>query len=561
MPNRNVESHFAYNPTSIDISRSSFDLSRSVKTTFNVGDLIPLCPPIEVLPGDTFQIDTSRVVRLQTLLTPMMDNLYMDTYWFFVPNRLVWSHWKNFMGENTASAWLPTTEYSVPQTSAPSGGWNIGTIADYMGIPTGVSNIKVNSLPLRGYALICNEWFRSEVLSDPVAIFTSDTGTSGANGTGVSAIQCGGQPYKAAKFFDYFTGALPSPQKGPDVNIPLVQGSTNNGYVPVSAFPVEHVSQSQVQSLGERYLRGYVYNSSGNSLHVGVSKTSGSVSTLNAFDISVTPPSNNQLIPSNLWANVQGFATTINDLRLAFQVQKLYEKDARGGTRYIEVLKSHFGVTSPDSRLQRPEYLGGNRVPLSVNQVIQQSGDANNTYLGDVGAQSLTVDNHSDFTHSFTEHGFLFCLGVVRYDHTYQQGLEQIWSRKNRFDYYWPVFANIGEQPIYRKEIYCTGNDTDDNRVFGYQEAWASYRYLPNIVTGEMRSAASQSLDSWHLADNYSVAPTLSDGWIRESKDNVDRVLAVSSSAANQVFGDFFFKIKATRAMPVYSIPGLIDHH
>lgn len=559
MPNRNVESHFAYNPTNIDISRSTFDMSRSVKTTFNVGELVPLCPPMEVLPGDTFQVDTSRVVRLQTLLTPMMDNLYMDTYWFFVPNRLVWTHWKQFMGENTESAWLPSTEYSVPQLKSPDGGWDVGTIADYFGIPTGVDGIYVNAMPFRGYATICNEWFRSEVVSDPLVVWHTDTLTQGNNGSGLENVQRGGKPYLAAKYFDYFTGCLPSPQKGPDVQIPLVEGSSNQGWVPVRSFPSEHLSNP---SSGDSYLRGYSFVSGGTNSHIGITKsTSGTTMQGQAIQPDGTLTSGYPFIPSNLWANVQGFATTINDLRLAFQVQKLYEKDARGGTRYIEVLKSHFGVTSPDSRLQRPEYLGGNRIPISINQVIQQSADSGSNYLGDVGAQSLTVDNHSDFTHSFTEHGFLFCLGVVRYDHTYQQGLARFWSRKNRFDYYWPVFANIGEQPVFRKEIYCTGSASNDDHVFGYQEAWADYRYQPNIVTGEMRSQYAQSLDSWHLADNYSSAPVLSDAWIREDKNNVDRVLAVTSSNSNQVFGDFYFKVKATRAMPVYSIPGLIDHH
>ena len=558
MPNRNVESHFAYNPTNIDISRSTFDMSRSVKTTFNVGELIPLCPPMEVLPGDTFQVDTSRVVRLQTLLTPMMDNLYMDTYWFFVPNRIVWNHWKNFMGENTESAWLPSTEYSVPQTSAPDGGWSVGTIADYFGIPTGVSGFRVNSLPFRGYALICNEWFRSEVVSDPLVIWKSDTLTNGNNGAGLENVQRGGKPYLAAKYFDYFTGCLPSPQKGPDVTIPLTNDL--NGTLPVRTYEIEHTDATYAKAQPDRYIKGWVVNGD-TATHSGLGKNSGAAGayfgTVGDSGLNTYLP----FIPSNLYASTREVATTINDLRLAFQVQKLYEKDARGGTRYIEVLKSHFGVTSPDSRLQRPEYLGGNRIPISINQVIQQSADSGTNYLGDVGAQSLTVDNHSDFTHSFTEHGFLFCLGVVRYDHTYQQGLARMWSRQNRFDYYWPVFANIGEQPVMRKEIYCNGSSDNDDHVFGYQEAWADYRYQPNIVTGEMRSSYAQSLDSWHLADNYNSAPVLSDAWIREDKTNVDRVLAVTSSVSNQLFGDFYFKIKATRAMPVYSIPGLIDHH
>lgn len=548
MPNRNVESHFAYNPTNIDIQRSSFDLSRSWKTTFNVGDIVPLCPPMEVLPGDTFQVDTSKVVRLQTLLTPMMDNLYMDTYWFFVPNRLVWDHWKQFMGENTESAWLPSTEYSVPQITPPEAGWNIGTIADYFGLPLGgsatdIPGYEVSALPFRGYALICNEWFRSEVVSDPLVISTGDADQQGSNGSGLADVALGGLPYKAAKFFDLFTGCLPSPQKGPDVKIPI----TSSGFAPVSTRQVAH-----------SYEGGPVKFRTGSSSGINLISQNGMSSGTASFNASSTT---NAVHPSNLWAFVQDAASTINDLRLAFQIQKLYEKDARGGSRYIEVLKSHFGVTSPDARLQRPEYLGGNRIPLNINQVIQQSGDANDTFLGDLGATSLTVDNHSDFTHSFVEHGMLFCLGVVRYDHTYQQNVEKMWTRKSRFDFYWPVLANIGEQPVYKRQISVAGAQPQWDEVFGYNEAWAEYRYLPNGVSCEMRSDAPQSLDSWHLADDYADQPTLSDAWIREDKSNVDRVLAVSSSVSKQCFADFYFKIKATRPMPVYSVPGLIDHH
>jgi hypothetical protein len=265
---------------------------------------------------------------------------------------------------------------------------------------------------------------------------------------------------------------------------------------------------------------------------------------------------------NNLWAVASGgLGATINQLRLAFQIQKFYEQQARGGSRYTEVVRSFFGVTSPDARLQRPEYLGGNRVPINVNQIIQQSGtESGTTPQGTVVGQSLTTDSHSDFTKSFTEHGLIIGLMVARYDHTYQQGLNRLWSRKDKFDFYWPVFANIGEQPVKNKEIYAQGNAKDDE-VFGYQEAWADYRYKPNMVTGEMRSAYAQSLDVWHLADDYNALPTLSDAWIREDKSTVDRVLAVQSSVSNQLFADIYVKNYCTRPMPMYSIPGLIDHH
>lgn len=554
---RNENTRFALNPTNLDIARSTFRRDHSVKLSFNVGDVIPFYVD-EVLPGDTFQLKTSMVARLQTLLTPMMDNLYLDTYFYFVPNRIVWQHWRELMGENTQSAWIPTTEYSVPQVTAPSGGWSIGSIADYMGIPTGVANLSVNALPFRAYALIMNEWFRDENLSDPLNIPVDDATLAGSNGTNyITDVVKGGMPFKAAKFHDYFTSALPAPQKGPDVTIPVSQGAN----LPVVAL------DALVPSPGTQTLRmvQQTYNTNKFGPYVGV-QGSGS-STEYGLEARATAPSPTSdfmpVIPSNLWAIDDGSVSsaTINQLRMAFQVQKLYEKDARGGTRYIEILKSHFGVTSPDARLQRPEYLGGNRIPVNINQVVQNSAtQPDGTPLGDTAAYSVTTDVHGDFIKSFVEHGFVIGIMVARYDHTYQQGLERFWSRRDRLDYYFPVFANIGEQPILNKEIYAQGTAQDDE-VFGYQEAWADYRYKPSRVAGEMRSKASASLDVWHLADEYTQLPKLSDAWIREDKTNVDRVLAVTSSVSNQMFADLYVQCKATRPMPMYSIPGLIDHH
>lgn len=569
---RNENTRFALNPTNLDLSRSTFRRDHSVKLSYNVGDIIPFYVD-EVLPGDTFQLKTSMVSRMQTLLTPMMDNLYIDTYFFFVPNRIVWQHWKELMGENTESAWIPTVEYSVPQITAPVGGWNIGTIADYFGIPTGIDNLSVNALPFRAYALIMNEWFRDENLSDPLDIPVNDATVTGVNtGNYITDVAKGGLPFKAAKFHDYFTSCLPSPQKGPDVTIP-VAGSTN---MPVMTL-ADLVPDPGTNPLSFVPYTATLRNSNNeNPQDVIVSRLAGSTSgnysgTFNAskvdmplYGISDTYSGSAQpIIPNNLWAVNDGAvsAATINQLRMAFQIQKLYEKDARGGTRYIEVLKSHFGVTSPDARLQRPEYLGGNRIPVNINQVVQSSGtQPDGTPLGDTAAFSVTTDVHGDFIKSFVEHGFILGLMVARYDHTYQQGLERFWSRKDRFDYYWPVFANIGEQAVLNKEIYATGQATD-NEVFGYQEAWADYRYKPSRVCGEMRSKAQTSLDVWHLADDYSKLPSLSDAWIREDKANVDRVLAVTSAVSNQMFADIYVQCKATRPMPVYSIPGLIDHH
>lgn len=558
--NRNVESHFALNPTNLDLRRSRFDMSFGNKTSFNVGDLIPLCRPIEVLPGDTFVVDTSKVVRLQTLLKPIMDNLYLDTYWFFVPNRLVWDHWKQFCGENTESAWLPTTTYSIPTISSGSTGFPVGSIADYFGLPTGVSNMApVSSLPFRAYALVCNEWFRSEVLSDPLVVPTDDSNTTySANISDNLMPARGGTPYKACKFFDYFTSCLPSPQKGPEVSIPF----TNSGFLPVYTTSQMNSGIINGQAIPPKSLTGYIPQL-GTSSNYQLSVSGSDNKWIKATD---SPGSTDyNFVPMNLQAYIGDINPSINALRLAFQVQKLYEKDARGGTRYIEILKSHFGVTSPDSRLQRPEYLGGSRLPISVSEVTNNS-QGSDSYLGDLGGMSKTNETHSDFTHSFTEHGYLLCLGVARYDHSYQQGIHASWLRKSRFDFYWPVLANIGEQPVLKREIYATASDVPSTppaagEIFGYQEAWASYRYMPDMITGMMRSAASSGLDSWHFGDNYATAPTLSDGWIREDKNNVDRVLAVTSSTANQIFADLYFNVKATRCMPVYSIPGLIDHH
>jgi len=551
--NRNTESHFSLVPH-VDISRSRFDRSASLKTSFNAGDVVPFFLD-EVLPGDTFSVDTSKVVRMQTLLTPMMDNVYLDTYYFFVPNRLVWDHWKEFCGENTESAWIPQTEYTMPQITSPADtGWSVGTLADYFGIPTGVAGLSVSALPFRAYALIMNEWFRDQNLQDPLVVPTDDSTVAGVNtGTTVTDVAKGGKPFIASKYHDYFTSALPSPQKGPDVTIPVAQAGS---------YPVVALKNVNNNSLNTGPLIFGDFN--GNS-GVTVSRPFSSLNSPSAqADTSlVWSHSYNGAVPSNLMAVADGNAAsaTINQLRLAFQIQKFYEQQARGGSRYTEVVRSFFGVTSPDARLQRPEYLGGNRVPINVNQIVQQSGtESTGTPQGTVVGQSLTTDRHSDFTKSFTEHGLIIGVMVARYDHTYQQGLNRLWSRKDKFDFYWPVFANIGEQAIKNKEIFAQGNDKD-NEVFGYQEAWAEYRYKPNMVTGEMRSAYAQSLDVWHLADDYKQLPTLSDAWIKEDKSNLDRVLAVASSVSNQFFADIYVKNYCTRPMPMYSVPGLIDHH
>ena len=561
--NRNAESRFALNPTHLDISRSRFDRTSTVKTSFNVGDLVPFYID-EVLPGDTFDVSTAKVVRMQPMVAPPMDDLFLDTYYFFVPNRLVWDHWPNLMGENDTTSWYPSVEYSVPQLVSPQqGGWQIGTLADYFGVPTGVPGLHVNALPFRAYAKIVNDWFRDENLVDPAVLTTGDATVQGSNGNGLSDYEKGGKPFVAAKLHDYFSSCLPEPQKGNPVTVPVANVS-----VPID-IPVT-TSNTMLDGIGLNTPAMVLMNgpmlSGGQKGYISATGTDFSLEQDVAEDavrsISATME---PFMPANLRAigNAvgSGFATSINELRMAFQMQKLLERDARGGTRYIEMIKSHFGVTSPDARLQRSEYLGGNRIRINVNQIVQQSATVSgSTPQGNPVGLSVTHDNADSFTRSFTEHGFVIGVMVARYPHTYQQGLERFWSRKTRFDYYFPVFANIGEQAVLNKEIYATGTDSD-NKAFGYQEAWADYRYKPSRVSGEMRSAATKSLDVWHFADYYEKLPTLSPDWIQEDKKNVDRVLAVTSAVSNQLCADIVINNRTSRPMPLYSVPGLMDHH
>lgn len=552
-------SRFSYNP-STRATRSRFDMSTSVKTSFDAAELIPFFYE-EVLPGDTFDLETNFICRMQTLLTPIMDDLYLDTFYFFVPNRIVWSHWKEFMGENTKTAWYPTTEYTIPQINvAPSKAINPKTVADYFGIPpmtvpAGSGNgVSFSALPFRAYAMIWNEWFRDENLQDPILIDDGDATHSFDNANAVD----GGAPLMANKYHDYFTSALPSPQKGPEVAIPIGDyanvypvnpaqfGNNIDNKYDISAMEIKNVDGNALGADG-----GYLtYSSSAGNDASGLSKFVGANSTSSA-------QSAYHIYPSNLIADLQSVpSASINSLRLAFATQALYEKDARGGTRYREIIKNHFNTVSPDARQQVPELLSYNRTRVDVSQVVQNSATQSNSPQGTTTAFSLTADSDGSFIKSFTEHGMIIGLMCVRYNHTYQQGIDRRFSRLSRFDYYWPVFANLGEQPIKNKEIYVQGTQ-EDSEVFGYQEAWAEYRYHPDICTGEMRSSYSQSLDVWHLGDEYSKLPALSSSWISEDKATVNRVLAVSDNVSDQFFADIFVKNYATRVMPMYSIPGL----
>lgn len=544
--NRNSENHFAVNPQ-VDIGRSCFKRNSDHKTTFDAGDLIPIYVD-EVLPGDTFSMDMSALVRMTTPIFPTMDNAAIDFYFFYTPTRILWDHWKELNGENRETAWAQKVEYSVPQVKMTKGdhpgGWETGSVADYMGIPTKVTDISVNALPFRAYGMIWNEFFRNQNTTAPTLVETDDSDIEGSNdGTdnNKQAIK-GGKPLKAEKYFDYFTGCLPAPQKGEPVTLPM------SGNAPVKMY------SARAADINGPSLPGTIYLAHANANATQLEED-GPVRLSGTMEAGGAGASVTRYLGADL-KNVTG--ATINQLRQAFQIQKLLEKDARGGTRYREVLREHFGVISPDSRQQVPEYLGGYRMPINVNQVVQTSQTSSESPQGNVAAMSVTTMNQSMFTKSFTEHGYIIGLAVARYDQTYQQGLERMWSRKTRFDYYWPVLANIGEQAVLNKEIYFQGNAKDDE-AFGYQEAWADYRYKPSRVSGKFRSNAEGTLDSWHYAQNYTALPTLTSDWMHSGNAELKRTLAVQDEP--NFIGDFYFMCKTTRAMPVFSIPGLIDHH
>ena len=539
---RNTDNHFGNAPIK-SIGRSTFKRPHSHKTTFNTGDIVPIYAD-EVLPGDTCKMHTASLVRMTTPINPVMDNAWMDTYYFFVPRRLVWEHWKEFMGENTTDAWTQEVEYQIPQLTTPEGGWTKGTVGEKLYGIQGREG-SVDACYARAYALIYNEWFRNENIIEPAEVSTGDATTEGSNGEDyVTDLQKGGKLAKAGKYADYFTRALPEPQKGPDVYLPLGQ------WAPV--FPRDDISVESPNdvSLSWRNITGT--QPTGTTLKLEAAPTS-----RNTIGIVETEQfSGSQFMqPRNLFADLSlASAATINELRQAFAVQRLYERDALGGTRYTEILRAHFGVTSSDARLQRPEYLGGKRVPINITQVIQQSATSETSPQGTAAAYSLTIDNHDDFTKSFEEHGILIGLAVIRTEHTYQQGIDRKFSRKNRTDFYFPELSNIGEQYIKNKEIFAQGT-SEDEEAFGYQEAWAEYRYAQNRVTGELNSDYTTPLDSWTYADDYSELPTLSQEWEVETEENVARTLAISTQ--DQWIGDFYFDQIWTRPMPIYSVPSL----
>lgn len=506
-----------------DIRRSSFNRSHGYKTTLDSGYLVPFFVD-EVLPGDTFNLKATLFGRLTTPAVPFMDNMYLETFFFFVPNRLVWDNWQKFNGEQKNPG--DSTDFLIPTLEA--GKHEVGSIADYFGIPTGVSLDKINALPFRAYNLIYNEWFRDENLQDSLEVPTGD-GPDPINKYNL---------VRRGKRHDYFTSCLPWPQKGPGVELPLGSTANLNGTlsVPGGSYTLD-------------------VNNNGNSLSHNPNWTWQNGSSVNP---TITVPTNRiDMSKSDVTVDLSSAtAITINSLRQAFQLQKLYERDARGGTRYTEILRAHFGVISPDARLQRPEYLGGSSTRININPVQQTSATDTTSPQGNLAAYGVLGDKVNGFMKSFVEHGYIIGLVNVRADLTYQQGLNRMWSRQTRFDYYWPALAHLGEQAVLNKEIYAQGTSQDDE-VFGYQERWAEYRYFPSQITGKFRSTYAQSLDIWHLAQEFAELPKLNAEFIVDNPP-VARVLAVQNEP--QILLDCYFSLSCVRPMPIYSVPGLVDH-
>lgn len=542
----------------VKFNRSKFDLSQQHKTTINVGDLCPVYLQ-EVYPGDSFKIKTAFVARASVpYLKVPMDNLFMDMYYFFVPNRLVFDKWSQIFGENKSSAWVPASETVAPKCVIDLAKCEPGTVANYMGIPFSddqSDELKVTDIPFRAFALIWNEWFRDENVQAPVYINISSTSDASNNDNVWSSSNFHGKVPKVNKVHDYFTSCLPGTQKGSATNVPLISGAQ----APVKTSPTATVTVGTSTPALQ-------YRATGSgTLLAGYATGLGTVSSGNARAVASTSQTiganNIAIAPNNLYADLSNIgAVNINDLRFAFQLQKMLELDARGGTRYTEYLLNHFGTVNPDARLQRPEFLGGKRQPLVMQQVNQTTpGAAGGTPQASVAAYSLS-GGVNGCSKSFTEHGFVIGVAAIRYYHTYQQGIERFWSRSKRTDFYDPLFAHLGEQPVYRKELFVRGGTGDDN-VFGYQEPWADLRFRKNLVSGALATDVAAGLDVWHFADYYGSAPVLSDSFIEENGAPVDRALSAGSDTIPNFILDFYFNVDAIRVLPTYGTPGRIDHN
>lgn len=552
--NRNNERHFNQIPE-MKASRTRFNRNQTILTTFDSGKLIPFYVD-EVLPGDTFNVDTSAIIRMSTPKYPVMDDAFIDFYYFYCPNRILWDNFKHFMGEVEATPWTPKKEYTVPQikikgtdaTPKP----NERSILDYMGVPTKIKKeFSINALPVRAYVKIWNEFFRDENVDNAATLKTDDANVDYEFGREDWVQEAENNAYKGGnllpvnKFHDYFTSCLPYPQRGPAVSVPMTGnapvrlGDSFGTYIDFKG-PVEMVLDKNSQNVPGSLVYGNRTGIPGERKQMeftGVEKTS-----------------SEQGAGGWMYTDLSAVtATTINDLRKAVAVQQYYEALARGGSRYREQVQALWNVVISDKTVQVPEYLGGGRYRVNINQIVQTAENGSSP-LGETGAMSVTPINENSFTKSFEEHGFVIGVCCVRHNRSYQQGLERFWSRSDRLDYYVPQFANLGEQPVKKKEIMLTGTATDEE-TFGYQEAWADYRMKPNRVSGLMRSNATGTLDFWHYGDNYSNVPTLSQDWMEEGKNEIARTLIVQKEP--QFFGAIRVANKTTRRMPLYSVPGL----